>query len=366
MENEAQETPGEENSLRDDLEAAISAAEEDATAAIEARCAPEAPTEAQEPQEGEETPTTAQEPSEEVSDTYAEDPSHPDDAQRYPTLTSEKVQQPPAGWRPSAREGFADLPEPVRREIHRRELDIASGLSESSQARDLAERFTKATDPYRAVIAAEGAPGPIEAVEGLMQTASLLANGSPQQKAAKLAQFINHYNVDIALLDETLRANIEGDKAPVDDPVLQAVEQRLAPINQFMEKLNGRIEQEQQQSAQSTEAAVEQFAQTAEFLDDVRLDMADLFDMAASRGRELSMQEAYDAACRMHPEVSRVLARRGEQNNRLNGQDRVNQKLATASASRAPSQVGTGPQGGDPNRDLRGDILAAMEELEGR
>ena len=59
MENEAQETPGEENSLRDDLEAAISAAEEDATAAIEARSAPEAPTEAQEPQEGEETPTTS-------------------------------------------------------------------------------------------------------------------------------------------------------------------------------------------------------------------------------------------------------------------------------------------------------------------
>ena len=50
-----------------------------------------------------------------------------------------------------------------------------------------------------------------------------------------------------------------------------------------------------------------------EFYNDVRSDMADLLDMAANRGRQMSMQDAYNTACAAHPQISKVMAGRQAQ-----------------------------------------------------
>jgi hypothetical protein len=57
-------------------------------------------------------------------------------------------------------------------------------------------------------------------------------------------------------------------------------------------------------------AAVQEFSAKAEFLDDVREDMADLLEGAARRGVALTMEEAYDRACHMNPDIRRVLQQR--------------------------------------------------------
>ena len=55
---------------------------------------------------------------------------------------------------------------------------------------------------------------------------------------------------------------------------------------------------------------VNTFGSQNEFYNDVRSDMADLLDMAANRGRKMSMQEAYNTACAAHPQISKVMQSR--------------------------------------------------------
>ena len=52
-----------------------------------------------------------------------------------------------------------------------------------------------------------------------------------------------------------------------------------------------------QQHQDTAPKHVPDFAAGNEFLADVRLDMADLIDMAAKQGRPLNLQQAYDRAC---------------------------------------------------------------------
>lgn len=363
-----------DTTLREDLESAIAAATDDAGAAIDdARAAPaQASQEPQEPQasgEGEQAPPDdAAEP--DSTPAHLADAAYPDDTTRYPALTDTRVAKAPEGWRPAAREGFADLPESVRREIHRREIDINVGMQTTAEARRLSESFNSVVKPFEPLIAAEGAATPMEAVEGLLKTAAALKMGTPQQKAQRLAQLVQHYDIDIGALDEALTSQISGDPAQnaVSDPVQQAIDARMAPLEQFMQQLNGRAQEQQQTAQQALGAEIAAFeAAGHEFFPDVRMDMAELMDMAARAGRSLSLDDAYTNACRMNPQVAPLAAAREQQSSTAQRQSHVAGKVALAQTSHAPAARTNGSA--DPNAgiyapdstSLRQDIMNAIK-----
>ena len=343
--------------LRDELEAAVGAAELEAGEAIDSV-----------------KDTTTERPQAESKEEKAAadrgakapaDSAHADDDVKYPTLTAERTTKAPEGWRPAAREGWDQLPEQVRREIHRRELDIATGLQGSTDARKHHDHFNSVVQPYAAIIASEGATSPMDAVEGLMKTAAQLSMGTPRQKAQRMSQLITHYGIDLDELDTMLAGSISGQEPPPEDPNEAILNKRLAPLEEFMQNVNGRMQESQQQSSQQVAKTVEDFAMQAEFMEDVRLDMADLLDMAAQRNRSMTIREAYDTACRLHPEVRRVLARRAEQETKMGARDRVRDKVAAASVSRAPGRVGTGvPAGAQNDGSVRASLMASIDALE--
>jgi hypothetical protein len=113
----------------------------------------------------------------------------------------------------------------------------------------------------------------------------------------------------------------------------------MQPVNQMMQQLAGMQQQRQQQGNLAAQAEVQQFAQSAEFLDDVRHDVADLIDMATKHGRDMPLQEAYDKACAMNPQIAKVLSDRAQQQNLATASQNVSSKKMAAS-SLAPGNRG--------------------------
>jgi hypothetical protein len=111
--------------------------------------------------------------------------------------------------------------------------------------------------------------------------------------------------------------------------------------------------QEQQMQAQAGNE-VSNFLANQEFAMDVKEDMADLIELAAKRGREMSIEEAYERATRAHPSISKILAKR-DQATAAQSRNQVAQRARSAavSVSGAPS-VGTSSTG-------TGDLRSALE-----
>jgi predicted phage tail protein len=251
----------------------------------------------------------------------------------------ESGDKPPVGWNPELREQWAGLPAGVKEQINAREQHMAQAMQGTAQARQIAQDFTGMSQKYGSVMSAEGINNPLQMVDSMFQAVTELRMGTPAQKAQKIAQLIQNYGVDIATLDDSLSAQVSGqpqqNAQPQMDPNMQhMIDQRMAPVNQMMQQLAGMQQQKQVQSQQQAQQEVQQFSQQAEFLNDVRHDVADLIDMATRQGRDMPLQEAYDKACAMNPQIANVLAQRAQQQNLVQaGQNIGSKKMAASSLS---------------------------------
>lgn len=228
--------------------------------------------------------------------------------------TPPEVQIPPilmASMRPAAREHWASLPPQVQQEIVRREEQVQHILQESAGSRQFASRFNQMIQPYQAAIQVETGGDVMKAVQGLMDTATRLRFGTPAEKAQLVANLVKSYGVDVMALDGALAGVPIPQGSPQGmDPnyVNQAVQQALAPIMQAAEQ-NRRNQEQAIVNEVSTELS--QFAQKAEFFQDVRMIMADMMEISERNGIPMTLQDAYDRSCMLHPEIKDImLARR--------------------------------------------------------
>lgn len=233
-----------------------------------------------------------------------------------PDLQSKNDGKAPVSWGISAREQWNTLPEDVKSQVLKREQQIAEALENGKENRKTGERFMDIVNKFQPIISAEGITDPIQGFKGLMETVAGLRLGNQQQKAQFIARFINGYGVDLNVLDQVLASNISG--KPVqqteDQRLAQMLEQKMAPINQFMSNLERQKQLHEQQMQENTNREVESFAQSHEFYQDVRLDMADLIDLAANQGRNLTLEQAYNMACAANPEIQSVIKNRNNMN----------------------------------------------------
>jgi hypothetical protein len=289
------------------------------------------------------------EPEGELSGVRGED----EQAQAAESSASEgaPLDTPPKGLSLEAREAWKDTPDAVRKEIAKREADFERGIVKYAQNAKRAEAMDQALAPFQQYMAMNG--GPQQAIGTLLQTGALLQMGNPTQKAQLVANMINQFGVDIKTLDSLLVG--EQPKAGPEAQIEQLLEQRLAPLQQQLQTYQQREQQMQQQSQQKVMTELEQFAASNEFYDDVKMEMADLLDMAANRGRPMTLQEAYDIACTTHPQVNRVKQARQQQST-------AQEKRRAASSVRGtPGSDGAGMQGGS----IR-DVLAEAWDNAGR
>jgi hypothetical protein len=108
---------------------------------------------------------------------------------------------------------------------------------------------------------------------------------------------------------------------------------------------------------------VEAFTSTAEFMDDVREDVADMMELASRRGVALTLEDAYNRACKLHPEVSQVLQQR-EAAKAANALQASTQRARAASSSVRSQPTAAAPAATDDS--IRGSLLASIAATQRR
>lgn len=263
------------------------------------------------------------------------------------------TEKAPQAWKPEAREYWKDLPEPVRREVIRHAQVANDAISQNVEARRFAEAVQKTIAPFEHFIRAENS-NPVEAINNLMSTAALLRTGTADQIAGLVAQITNQYGIGrfgndfITRLDGALAGAAPAPVNPEVAAVKQQFEQELAPLRQMQQQMAYQQQLAAQQQEMAAQSEIEKFAQQAEFINDVRMEMADIIDMGAQRGVNYSLQQAYEIACRANPEISKVLQSREQSKSaQMLNQTAQKAKQAAVSVGGAPSIGGANQQAAD-------------------
>lgn len=329
-----------EPSLRDTITSAFEATEPKETTTPPVTEPPvEEEVPAQQPSEAP-PPTPQQEP----ASTQAQSPIQPAD-------------KPPQSWKAGPRGKWATVDPEVRAEVIRREREHDRVLNESAQARNVVGQVMEAVRPYEARMRSIGV-GPLEAIQRLFQVDHVLSS-SPAPKAAQfMAHLIREYGIDIKELDNALAGQPPVD--PVASQIDQALQQRLAPLNQFLQYQQYQQQAADYQRGQVAATEVSQMAQdTAKYphFEAVRETMADLIDFNSSRGVYEGLDVVYNKSVAMNPELGAQAARQAVQSQAAAVNQRTQRALA-ASVSVSGSPGGS-PTTGQGNGSLRDSIEAA-------
>jgi sulfur carrier protein ThiS len=285
----------------------------------------------------------------------AQDPATAPQTPVPPSQPAPQVRAPQS-WRPDVRERFAALPAEVQAEVVRREREVDAALKESVQARRAVSELQQIVQPHLATLQAEGVT-PAQGFANFLSTATMLRTGSPEVKARAIANVIKQYGIDI----EQLAAAIDG------QPVQPAQQMPLRDprVDELLTRINQAEQTRMQRARQAEEAAVQDFAAQHEFFEDVRMEMADLIDLASKRGVALSYEEAYSRAVAARPEIAQVLRQRESASSVRNGQPSIARSKAAASSIRS-KPVTSAPAPVKDADDLRGAIEQAFDQVEGR
>jgi acetolactate synthase small subunit len=272
----------------------------------------------------------------------AESTTKPDtDTEPPPSLKA------PTSWKPSAREHWAKLPKEVQEDVLRRETETSQALQQTAGARKFAEAFGQMIRPYEQMLRVENAH-PLQAAEELFRTAAILRVGNPAQKATMVANMVKQFNISIEDLDRAL----VGESIPDETGKLQQIiQQQLAPVNQFMQQIQQMRGQRLNQTESEIEAEIGEFSQK-EFFEDLRETMGDLMEMAAKRKQEMTLQQAYERAIAITPEIQSILQQR-------KAAEMDKKKRA---ASSLPSRSPTGGTRSSSDT-IRGSIEEAFEQV---
>jgi len=269
----------------------------------------------------------------------------------------------PVSWKAEEREAWATVPPAARAAIMRREQEVNTALRTSASARQFTSEMTQVLSPYMAMIEAEGSTA-TKAVQNLLETAAFIRTAPPAQKAQAIAQLIVQHAVPVDALDMYLRQSVGQMQDPnavyQQSQINQQIQRALAPIQQTL----SRIAPQQQDYGADVNNELEAFLADPknEFARDVMDDMADILELAARRGQQMSLQDAYRRATLVHPTISKVIQSRS-----LNG-GAAQQNAAAAQALNASVSVSgtTAPRASEQDESdgsLRGDLISSMRVL---
>ncbi|MBW2704353.1 MAG: hypothetical protein JRF33_26340 [Deltaproteobacteria bacterium] len=207
----------------------------------------------------------------------------------------------------TAREAWRETPAAMKADIVKRERDFSAGIQKYAEGAKRAEGMDRVLQPYSQYLQMNGGAG--QTINTLLQTGSGLQMGSPIQKAQIVADLIGQFGVDVQALDGLLSGNGAPPEMQQQNAVQQQVQAALQPYQQMMQHQQQQQQQQQQQAANVVSSELSTFSQAPEheFYADVRMQMADIMDMAANRGQQVGLKEAYNTACQLNPEIKKIV-----------------------------------------------------------
>lgn len=271
-----------------------------------------------------------------------------------------KANKAPVSWKPEEREHWDKMSPQAQAAVMRREGEISKALNETASARRFGGEFYNIIKPFEHLIRASGV-SPLQAVDNLVKTAGGLQTGTAMQKAQIVANIVAAYGVDLRVLDHVLAGKTPPKEAGANDEIMKAIDARLKPVQEFIGEVRGARSASEQRMLQETASEAETFAQDPknEFFEDLRGDIADLLDLAANRGRAMTLEEAYKLAAAQHPEISKVIKEResaAETARRAQNFDRSRRAASSQPAGNPSGGIGgrSSRQAGESRRDALG------------
>lgn len=291
--------------LREALESAVnSAAGESTSVETSQSTIPTVPDPAVPPSDDS---TSATESGDQETEDDGSDVSTKEDSDQPNTPASEaakiqsRVDRAPSSWKGSGKQAWAALPLDVRQEVHRREREFQKYIHETGTARNVYEQMGKILEPHMETFNAAQVH-PLGVINELLNQGRVLWDGSPEDKAKTVAKIISDCQVDVSILDQVLSSQMKAKQDPTVSFVQELLQKELAPIKA---SLGQQFQPAQQpQPVNQVETAVmtelEQFANAHPYFFDVKDDMADIMEMAAKRGQNLTLEDAYTRAIKIN------------------------------------------------------------------
>ncbi len=282
-----------------------------------------------------------------------------------PKVIEPRIDRAPQSWKGEAKKVWAELPLHVRQEVLRRERETNKVMQETATDRQRLGSIKEVLAPHMDRINQIYGGNPITAINNMLAVERTMISGDPASKVQMIANMIKHFNVDVISLDRVLSG--QGGPTPEvqqQSAIEQLLEQKLAPLQQFISAQQQREQQQRIQVEQEVEHTVESMAGDPSFpyFEDVREDMADLIEVAARKGVVMSLRDAYEKAVRMNDNTFQAASVRDSSQAATQAALQAHQaaqkaKGASLSVSGAPSAPGA--NAGNPN-DLRGTIESLL------
>ena len=308
-------------------------------------------------------------PAEKVEERVAPQPTDEKSVVATPAESDVAVpEKAPQSWKPAARALWEGLAPEVRQEVARRELQTTQVLNESASARKLQADFTQAVQPFMGRLQSINAH-PIAAVQELLKVDYFLSSAPKNARAARMAEFIKDYDIDIEALDAALSGKIVKDNDPATQnnaAVERLLAERLAPYQGLLRREQEREQLESQQLVHTVESMAQDTANFPYF-EQVRQEMADIIEFAANKGKTITIEQAYNKAVQLDPHVSQQMSAKATAEAASKAA-----ALATSQAQRARRasvSVGGAPSGttiGSPAASDRRAVIAAAFDSVGR
>lgn len=284
--------------------------------------------------------------------------------------------EPPASLSAQAKAEFKTLPEHFQREFIKRENDFKKGVEKYKQSADLGKRVAKVIEPYKPIIEQRGLN--VDNVIATMLNASYrLSTGTPEQRAQYLAQIARESNIDLNLLvnsghNQSTAAMPNGQQRNETNAQYEA---RLARLEyERQQELLLRQQQEQLSLAQQVQAF-----ETARddkgnlkypYFQNVREEMADVIDLAQAKGKQITLEQAYQQAIRLNAATFDAVQREQQLKQQAQSKEAAAKKTAAAKArastniARKPAQAAS--VGQVVTQNLTDDLAVTLQRIRAR
>jgi len=228
----------------------------------------------------------------------------------------------PPDWGPKGREAWGKVPPEAREEAYNQFINARKALSYAENVRK------QAAEPLQNVVSiAQGNPHAFNgrdvfATLGRLASISntLESPSTPMPvKASMIAEWLDGFGIPEQLLAAAIDARRGGKPlpgvqgwGPGNTTVSNAPQQQFRDprVDDLFRTLQQQHQQAVVQEHQAAQGEVAEFSQGKEFFNDVRHLMADIVDLKHARKEKYTLDEVYQLACNMSPEVQGVMRQR--------------------------------------------------------
>jgi hypothetical protein len=236
---------------------------------------------------GDDDPAGAQEAAGNTEQADPNPAASPQNASDGPAPGTAAFDAMPKAWRKEMEAHWSKLPPEVRQYVHTREGDVSRGIQMYQQGHS---QWNRLLEPYQQIFQSYPNLDPVQLLQGVMSQHLQLAQGTPEQKRAVMAQLLKSYGLEMP--------QTEAASPQAEDPRILALQQK---IEQHEALWQAAQQSAQQHTYKTNLATVESFSSDPKnvYWNDV---VEDIY-LLIQKGAASNLQEAYDLACHRNPAV---------------------------------------------------------------